>query len=81
MENKMFPIELVKELDKYIVGQKTYKETVAMGIYAQCYKNSINPIMVIGPTGSGKSFLFKVLRSSRMLLVEERLNITRFQCL
>ena len=29
MENKMFPIELVKELDKYIVGQKVYKETVA----------------------------------------------------
>ena len=66
MENKMYPLELVKELDKYIVGQRAYKETVAMSIYTQCYKYSVNPIMVIGPTGSGKSFLFKVLMNSSL---------------
>lgn len=64
MENKMYPVELVKELDRYIVGQQAYKETVAMGIYAQCYKNSVSSIMVIGPTGSGKSYLFQVLQNS-----------------
>lgn len=66
METKMYPLELVKELDKYIVGQRVYKETVAMSIYTQCYKNSVNPIMVIGPTGSGKSYLFKILKKSSL---------------
>lgn len=66
MENKMFPLKLVKELDKFIVGQRAYKETVAMSIYTQCYKNTVNPIMIIGPTGSGKSYLFKVLKNSKL---------------
>lgn len=70
MENKMYPLELVKYLDKYIVGQRSYKETIAMSIYEQCFKNTINrttpinPIMVIGPTGSGKTFLLNVLKDS-----------------
>ena len=66
MENKTFPLELVKELDRFIVGQRAYKETVAMSIYTQCYKNTVNPVMIIGPTGSGKSYLFKVLKKSKL---------------
>lgn len=66
MENKMYPLLLVKELDKYLVGQRAYKETIAMSIYMQCYKETVNPVMVIGPTGSGKSYLFKILMNLRL---------------
>lgn len=76
MVNKMYPVLLVKELDISIVGQKEYKEAVAMGIYTQCYKDSVKPIMVIGPTGSGKSFLFKILKKT--LLKPEKYTIMSF---
>lgn len=56
MDERRYPVELVKTFDKQIVGQYEYKESVAMAIYKQCYKNTTQPIMVIAPTGSGKTF-------------------------
>ncbi len=66
MDEIRYPVELVKTFDKQIVGQYEYKESVAMAIYKQCYKNTTQPIMVIAPTGSGKTFLFDVFKNSSM---------------
>lgn len=66
MNNKQYPIMLVKEWDKYLVGQNAYKETIAMGIYRHIFKNTTAPIMVVGPTGSGKTYLFQLLKNSKL---------------
>lgn len=65
------PEEIVKFLDKYIIGQETAKMVLAVAIYNH-YKRIERPvhngveleksnIMLLGPTGSGKTLLAKTL--------------------
>lgn len=76
MKNKnlqLTPVEIVNELNKYIVGQFNAKRTVAIALRNKWrrknittkIKNETNPknIILIGPTGSGKTELAKRIAS------------------
>lgn len=66
------PEEIKLELDKYVVGQATAKKTLAVAVYNH-YKRVFNKcdhdgveleksnILMLGPTGSGKTLLAKTL--------------------
>lgn len=65
------PKEIKKHLDEYIIGQEMAKKTIAVGVYNH-YKRiralsrgdieySKSNIMLIGPTGSGKTLLARTL--------------------
>jgi len=65
------PMELKKELDKYVIGQEHTKKAVAVSVYNH-YKRIIlgksegielekSNIMMIGPTGCGKTLIAKTL--------------------
>lgn len=63
--DEMFPREIVKELDRYIIGQNEAKKMIAIAIRNRArrkmlpdvIREEINPknIMMIGPTGVGKT--------------------------
>ena len=63
--DEMFPREIVKELDRYIIGQDEAKKMIAIAIRNRArrkmlpdvIREEINPknIMMIGPTGVGKT--------------------------
>src|SRR6056297_231799 len=65
------PLELKRELDKYVIGQETTKKAVAVSVYNH-YKRIMlgksegielekSNIMMIGPTGCGKTLIAKTL--------------------
>jgi ATP-dependent Clp protease ATP-binding subunit ClpX len=65
------PIELKKELDKYVIGQEHTKRSVAVAVYNH-YKRIMagksegvelekSNIMMLGPTGCGKTLIAKTL--------------------
>ncbi|MFP4461051.1 MAG: ATP-dependent Clp protease ATP-binding subunit ClpX [Thermotogota bacterium] len=65
------PIELKRELDKYVIGQEPTKKAVAVSVYNH-YKRIMlgksdgielekSNIMMIGPTGCGKTLIAKTL--------------------
>lgn len=66
------PREIKEHLDAYIIGQETAKRTIAVGVYnhyrrirslskdSEVEYNKSN-VMLIGPTGSGKTLLAKTL--------------------
>ncbi len=66
------PLDIKTELDKYVVGQEKTKKTVAVAVYNH-YKRIMfkekkdeteiekTNIMMIGPTGSGKTLIAKTL--------------------
>ncbi len=65
------PIELKRELDKYVIGQEETKKAVAVSVYNH-YKRIMlgksegielekSNIMMIGPTGCGKTLIAKTL--------------------
>jgi len=65
------PLELKRELDKYVIGQEPTKKAVAVSVYNH-YKRIIlgksegielekSNIMMIGPTGCGKTLIAKTL--------------------
>jgi ATP-dependent Clp protease ATP-binding subunit ClpX len=65
------PIELKKELDKYVIGQEHTKRSVAVAVYNH-YKRIFagksegvelekSNIMMLGPTGCGKTLIAKTL--------------------
>ncbi|MGK2897043.1 MAG: ATP-dependent protease ATPase subunit HslU [Candidatus Makana argininalis] len=69
--SEMTPIEIVKELDCYIIGQKKAKKAVAIALrnrwrrmkVEKKLRNEITPknILMIGPTGVGKTEISKRL--------------------
>ena len=66
------PKEIKKHLDEYVIGQLTSKKTIAVAVYNH-YKRILslqkNPeveykksnVLLIGPTGSGKTLLARTL--------------------
>lgn len=63
---KCWPVRLKYELDRYIVGQNAYKIAVSMGVHRHL-KGIKNSILVLGPTGSGKTYLIQCLKKTRMI--------------
>lgn len=69
--NAMTPTEIVQELDKYIIGQKDAKKSVAIALRNRYRRNrlpkevqeEISPknIIMIGPTGVGKTEIVRRL--------------------
>ena len=65
MEENLTPREIVKELDKYIVGQDEAKKMVAVALRNRWRRKKLPPelreevapknIIMIGPTGVGKT--------------------------
>lgn len=63
--NQLTPSEIVAELDKYIIGQKNAKKSVAIALRNRWRRQSVtdnlrdeimpNNIIMIGPTGVGKT--------------------------
>ena len=63
--NELTPREIVKSLDKYIIGQKDAKKSVAIALRNRWRRQNVegslqkeimpNNIILIGPTGSGKT--------------------------
>lgn len=69
--NLLTPQEIKSKLDEYIVGQETAKKVLSVAVYnhykriANNYKDDIclekSNVLVLGPTGSGKTLLAKTL--------------------
>lgn len=77
MENKsLTPQQIVRELDKYIIGQKQAKRSVAIALRNRWRRMNSNPeireeivpnnILLIGPTGVGKTEIARRLAKLAM---------------
>ncbi|MCI6464225.1 MAG: AAA family ATPase [Faecalicatena sp.] len=56
-----FPMELKAYLDQYVVGQDTAKKRLAMTVYHYLRYGDRTPLLMIGPSGSGKNYLINLL--------------------
>jgi len=73
MEKELTPKEIVKELDKYIIGQDQAKKAVAIALRNRWRRQQVqgelkdeilpNNIIMIGPTGVGKTEIARRLAS------------------
>ena len=84
MENygKEYPLQLIREWDKYMVGQREYKEALARNLYRYVVKGeTVSPLLVIGPTGSGKTFLPTLLAKSKLCPRDFTVFLKNISCL
>lgn len=56
-----FPVRIKKELDERIFGQEEAKKVLAMAVAAFVKKGIRTPVMLVGPTGCGKTHLLQSL--------------------
>jgi len=54
------PREILEVLDQYVIGQNRAKRTLAVAVYNH-YKRIESNILLVGPTGSGKTLLAETL--------------------
>lgn len=57
-----WPVAAKKEMDKVAVGQNNYKKALLMAVFRQLNTGQANHFMVMGPTGSGKTFIIECLK-------------------
>lgn len=87
------PMEITKLLDEYVIGQEVAKQKLAVGIYN--HRKMINykikmgdkvsvdidksNILMVGPTGSGKTFILKTLAKNLgiPLAISDATNLTQ----
>src|SRR6516225_5061460 len=80
--DELTPREIVRELDKHVVGQAEAKRAVAIALRNRIRRQKLAPeraeevmpknILMIGPTGVGKTDLAsRVPRSANFLLLKE----------
>lgn len=62
-KNTQFPINLKGYLDEYVVGQEELKKTLSMAVYHYLLGEKVDPILVIGDTGTGKNHSINVLQT------------------
>lgn len=67
LENLPLPVQIKTHLDASIVGQENYKKALAMATYKYIEFGVTEPLLVIGPTGSGKTFTIEQLKKCRSL--------------
>lgn len=65
-KEQIWPVKLKHELDRYVVGQNAYKIAVSMGVHRHI-KGIKNSVLVLGPTGSGKTYLIQCLKKTKMM--------------
>ncbi len=64
---KKFLMHIKHALDEEMVGQEEAKKAVAMAIYRFYFYDDRTPLMLEGPTGSGKTYLFELLANDKEL--------------
>lgn len=56
-----YPLRLYEHLDSYVVGQDEVKKSIAMAVHHYVNYNIRNNVLMIGPSGSGKNYVTKIL--------------------
>ena len=69
-EGKPLPILIKEDLDSKMTGQDEAKKIVSMALYRFMRYGERNVVMLEGPTGSGKTFLFENLSTCEYLTGE-----------
>lgn len=62
-----FAIKLKRDLDRLVIGQAEYKKSIAIHATELVFDGKTSPILVMGPTGSGKTHTIRALEKSNLL--------------
>lgn len=77
-----YPLQLIRDWDKAMVGQREYKEALARNLYRYVVKGEVpSPMLVMGPTGSGKTFLPTLFKKSKLCPPQFTVFIKNISCL
>lgn len=73
IENRDLPVMIKKKLDKKVCSQEKAKRIIAMAVSAFLMDVSREPVLMIGPTGCGKTYIMEIL--SQMEEIKDRVYI------
>lgn len=81
------PHKIKEKLDEYVIGQEHAKKVISVGVYNH-YKRVLSAeqkngeveiaksnMLMIGPTGSGKTYLVQTLAKLRMCHLQSRMRL------
>lgn len=63
-EKSNFCLKLKATLDKSVIGQNSYKKALSVHITELFFDGNTSPILVIGPTGNGKTYTVMALEKA-----------------
>lgn len=63
-----FCLKLKSALDKSVIGQNSYKKAISVHVTELFYDGNTSPILITGPTGSGKTYTVMVLQKALHML-------------
>ncbi|MBR6146863.1 MAG: AAA family ATPase [Lachnospiraceae bacterium] len=66
-DRRKLAINIKKDLDRNMIGQNNYKELMAEILSKHIVDDKVSSSLIIGPTGSGKTFLIDLLRKSKYI--------------
>lgn len=66
-ERRDFCIKIKNDLDRLVIGQSEYKKSITIHATELIFDGKTSPILVMGPTGSGKTHTIRALEKSRTL--------------